>query len=211
MKRLDDYSDAFLAIQDFEKALAEFCGAPYCVTTDCCTHAIEIALRITHDGSCVSFPARTYVSVLMTMHKLGIEYTLEDVEWRERYHIKGSRVWDCARYLKQGMYIPNTIQCLSFGRTKPLQINRGGCILTDDPEIYKRASRMRYDGRDIFQFSIGTEHSWAEQKDFEVGYHYYLRPEDCVTGLNLLEQKNFVEQVDKHYSYPDCRTINIHK
>jgi dTDP-4-amino-4,6-dideoxygalactose transaminase len=211
MKSLNDYTDAFLAIKDFESALCNFTGAAYCVTTDCCTHAIEIALRLTHNGSIVSFPARTYLSVLMTMHKLGIKYQLEDQDWKECYQIKGTQVWDCARLFKPNMYIPGTIQCLSFGRTKPLQISRGGCILTDSQEIYNRASKMRYDGRDIFEFSIGTEHSWAVQKNFEVGYHYYLRPEDCVTGLNLLEQRNFVEQLEKHYNYPDCREIIINK
>jgi dTDP-4-amino-4,6-dideoxygalactose transaminase len=209
MKSLNDYKDAFLAIKDFESALCEFTGAPYCVTTDCCTHAIEIALRLSHDGSPVSFPARTYLSVLMTMHKLEIPYTLEDQSWRDCYQFKNTKIWDCARLFKPNMYKAGTIQCISFGRTKPLQISRGGCILTDDPTLYEQASRMRYDGRDIFQFSIGTEHSWNVQKNFKVGYHYYLRPEDCVTGLNLLEQRNFVEQVEKHYNYPDCRAINI--
>jgi len=209
MKTLNGYADAFLAIKDFESALADFTGAPFAVTTDCCTHAIEIAFRLAHDTSAVSFPAHTYLSVLMTMHKLGINYTLEDIKWRECYQFKGSQIWDCARLFKENMYQAGTIQCLSFGRTKPLQVSRGGCILTDDPELYQRASRMRYDGRDIFQFSIGTEHSWAVQKHFEIGYHYYMRPEDCVTGFNLLEQRNFVEQVEKHYNYPDCRTINI--
>jgi dTDP-4-amino-4,6-dideoxygalactose transaminase len=211
MISITDYKDAFLAIKDFESALATYTGAPYCITTDCCSHAIEIALRLTHDGSPVSFPARTYLSVLMTMHKLDIKYDLEDIAWRECYQFKGSKVWDCARLLRPNMYVPGTLQCLSFGRTKPLQINRGGCILTDDKDIYQRASRMRYDGRDIFEFSIGKEHSWAAQQNFEVGYHYYMRPEDCVTGLNLLEQQNFVEQIDKHYNYPDCRTITINK
>ena len=209
MKTLNDYADAFLAIKDFESALADFTGAPYCVTTDSCTHAIEIALRLSHDGSPVSFPARTYLSVLMTMHTLGIHYTLEDVAWKECYQFKGSQIWDCARLCKENMYQAGTIQCLSFGRTKPLQVNRGGCILTDDPELYQRASQMRYDGRDIFQFSVGTEHSWSSQKHFEIGYHYYMRPEDCVTGLNLLSQGQFVQQIDKHYNYPDCRTITI--
>lgn len=209
MITLNDYPDAFLAIKDFESALCEYTGAPYCITTDCCTHAIEIAFRLAHDGSAVTFPAKTYISVLMTMHKLGIEYTLEDVEWRQCYQFKNSRIWDCARLLEPAMYELGTIQCLSFGRTKPLQINRGGCILTDNADVYHRASRMRYDGRDIFQYSIGTEHSWAMQKEFDVGYHYYLRPEDCVTGLNLLRQGNFVPQVEKHYNYPDCRTVKI--
>ena len=209
MHTLLDYKDAFLAIKDFEQVICDFTGAPYCVTTDCCTHAIEIALRISHDRSPVSFPARTYLSVLMTMHKIGIPYQLEDVNWRECYQFKGTRIWDCARLFKKNMYQSGTLQCLSFGRTKPLQIGRGGCILTDDQEFYRRASMMRYDGRDIFLYSVGTEHSWDAQKDFEIGYHYYMRPEDCVTGLNLLEQQQFVEQIEKHYNYPDCRTIKI--
>ena len=72
MIKLSDYADAFDAILDFESALAKFTGAPYCVTTDCCSHAIEIAFRLAHDGSDISFPARTYLSVLMTMHKLSL-------------------------------------------------------------------------------------------------------------------------------------------
>lgn len=209
MKSLSDYKDAFLAITDFEQALSNFTGAPYCITTDCCTHAIEIAFRLRHDGSPVTFPARTYLSVLMTMHKLGISYELEDLHWRNSYQFKNTRIWDCARLFSADMYEPGSIQCLSFGRTKPLQINRGGCILTDDADLYHRASKMRYDGRDIFKYSIGTEHSWDVQREFEVGYHYYLRPEDCVTGLNLLEQQTFIVQEEKHYNYPDCRTISI--
>lgn len=208
-KSLNDYKDAFLAIKDFESALCDYTGAPYCVTLDSCTHAIELAFRISHDGMPVSFPARTYISVLMTMHILDIKYHLEDTDWKECYQFKGSKIWDCARLLHPNMYKSGTIQCLSFGRTKPLEINRGGCILTDDEEIYKRASRMRYDGRDIFQYSINTEHSWAEQKNFEIGYHYCLRPDDCITGLNMLRQKKFTPQLDKHYDYPDCRTITI--
>jgi dTDP-4-amino-4,6-dideoxygalactose transaminase len=209
MKTLQDFKDAFLAIKEFESALCEYTGAPYCVTTDCCTHAIEIAFRLTHDSSVVSFPARNYVSVVMTMHKLNVPYELVDIDWRERYEFTGTNIWDCARYLKPNMYEPGTIQCLSFGRTKPLQINRGGCILTDDVEIYNQASRMRYDGRDIFKYSLGTEHTWATQKEFNIGYHYYLRPEDCVTGLNLLSQRDFIQQLDRYYNYPDCRTITI--
>ena len=204
MKTLSDYKDAFLAIKEFEQAIADFAGAPYCVTTDCCTHAIEIAFRLAHNGSPVKFPAKTYLSVLMTMHKVGVKYTLEDRHWRDYYVFEGSKIWDCARYFKKDMYVPGAVQCVSFGRTKPLEIGRGGCILTDDAELYQRASRMRYDGRDIFQFL-----PWGNQQEFEVGYHYYLRPEECVRGLNLLEQGNLIEQIDKFYDYPDCREITI--
>jgi len=204
MIKLNDYADAFDAIKEFESTVANFTGAPYCISTDCCSHAIEIAFRLAHNGSEVSFPAHTYLSVLMTMHKVGVKYKLEDIKWRDSYIFKGSNIWDCARYFKQGMYVPGSIQCVSFGRTKPLEIGRGGCILTDSKDLYERASRMRYDGRDIFNYI-----PWASQKEFELGYHYYLKPEDCVTGLNLLAAGKFTEQLDKHFDYPDCRKVKI--
>lgn len=204
MKSLANYARPFDAILEFESAVAKYTGAPYCVTTDCCTHAIEIAFRLTHNQKSVSFPAYTYLSVPMTMHKLGIPYFLNDTRWTGYYKFNNSNIWDCARYFEKNMYQPNTIQCISFGMSKPLQIGLGGCLLTDDPEVYQRASRMRYDGRDIFNYS-----PWTEQKEFEVGYHYYLRPEECVIGLNLLEQQQFTPQLKKHFEYPDCRSIKI--
>jgi dTDP-4-amino-4,6-dideoxygalactose transaminase len=203
---LKDYRNPFQAIKTFEEALCAYTGAPYCITTDCCTHAIEIAFRLTHDGSPVSFPARTYLSVPMTMHKLGIDYELTDEVWQGSYQFEGSNIHDYARKFELGMYKPNSIQCVSFGLSKPLQIGLGGCILTDSEELYKEASRMRYDGRDIFAHS-----PWTEQKVFKVGYHYYLRPEECVVGFNLLEERKFTPQLDKHFDYPDCRTIIINE
>ena len=204
MRSLSDYTNPFQAILDFEQAVAKFTGAPYCVTTDCCTHAIEIAFRLTHHGQTVIFPGRTYLSVPMTLHKLGIPYQLTDDKWRGSYQFRGSNIWDCARQFEAGMYQTGAIQCVSFGMTKPLQIGLGGCILTDDPDLYQAASRMRYDGRDIFQYS-----PWSAQKEFRVGYHYYLRPEECVTGLNLLEQQQFTPQLDRHFEYPNCKDIVI--
>ena len=48
-----------------------------------------------------------------------------------------------------------------------------------------------------------------DQEEFEVGYHYYMRPEECVTGINLLTSNTFTEQIDQFYNYPDCRKIII--
>lgn len=203
MIQLNDYSSPFDAILAFESAVAKFTGAPYCITTDCCTHAIEIAFRL-KPVEYVEFMAKTYLSVPMTMHKLGIKYKLINSPWRDYYQFVGSNIWDCARYFKENMYVTGTIQCISFGITKPLTIGTGGCLLTDDRELYKAASRMRYDGRDIFNYS-----PWTEQKTFHVGYHYYMRPEDCITGLNLLAQQKFTPQLDRHFEYPDCSTITI--
>lgn len=207
MITIADYADPFQSILDFEQEVAEFTGAPYCISTDCCTHAIEIAFRLRHNGTPISFPAKTYLSVPMTMHKLNIPYTMTDQAWQGFYQFEGSNIWDYAREFSENMYQPGTIQCISFGTTKPLQIGLGGCMLTDDKELYKEASCMRYDGRDIFKYS-----PWVKQKDIRVGYHYYLRPEECVTGINLLRERKFTPQIQKYYDrYYDCREVTVHE
>lgn len=206
MFNLSDFPNPFDAVLAFERAISDYTGAPYCVVTDCCSHAIEIAFRLQPPLGPVAFPARTYLSVLMTMHKLGIKYHLQDVAWRSSYRFEGSNVYDCARQFEPNMYLPGSIQCISFGKTKPLQIGRGGCLLTDSAELYQQASCMRFDGRDIFTYS-----PWVTQQKFRVGYHYYLRPEECVTGLNLLQNQQFTEQIDSYYNYPDCRQIEIYE
>ena len=169
MKHIADYKDPFHAVLEFEKSLADFTGSPYCITTDSCTHAMEISFRLINHSGPVSFPAKTYLSVLMTMHKVGVKYYLKDIDWKDYYIFEGSKIWDCARYLKKNMYQPGTLQCLSFGRTKPLAIGQGGCILTDDKDFYIRASRMRYDGRDIFSFA-----PWNLQKEFQEKVDYLM-------------------------------------
>jgi dTDP-4-amino-4,6-dideoxygalactose transaminase len=63
MRTIADYKDPFQSILDFESAVAQFTGAPYCITTDCCTHAIEIVFRIKHNGSPVAFPAKNYLEI----------------------------------------------------------------------------------------------------------------------------------------------------
>jgi dTDP-4-amino-4,6-dideoxygalactose transaminase len=101
------------------------------------------------------------------------------------------------------MYVADSIQCISFGRSKPLEIGQGGCILTDDAELYRKASMMRYDGRDLH---ISP---WVKQKEFTVGYHYYMRPEECIAGRNMLTARKFTPQLDKHFDYPDCSQLVI--
>jgi dTDP-4-amino-4,6-dideoxygalactose transaminase len=189
----------FDKIKEFESALAEFTGAPYAVMTDCCTHAIELCLRYDNIQR-VTFPAHTYLSIPMTMHKLDITYNYTDKLWIGEYQFIGTRIWDSARLLKQGMYREDQLQCLSFGYDKPLSIGRGGAILTDDVEIYNVLIQQRYDGRDL------TVSPWEQQKVFRVGYHYKPTIEEAVKGLELLPN---VDQEPKYKEYPDLRNITI--
>jgi hypothetical protein len=136
----------------------------------------------------------------MTMHKLGIAYNYSDKLWTGEYQFIGTRIWDSARLLKEGMYRPGQLQCLSFGIDKPLSIGRGGAVLTDDVEVYDILIQQRYDGRDL---NISP---WEKQKIFRVGYHYKPTIEEAVKGLELLPN---IDQESKYKEYPDLREIII--
>jgi dTDP-4-amino-4,6-dideoxygalactose transaminase len=193
---------SFDSILKFEKELAEYTGAPYAVMTDCCTHAIELCMR--YDGvkeTC--FTPFTYLSVPMTMHKLGIKYSYhnEDVQtWRGEYAFEFTRIWDSARRLEPKMYRAGTLTCVSFGRTKPLEIGRCGAILLDDEQAYRVMLAQRYDGRDL---NISP---WQAQEVFHVGYHYKPTTEEAELGSQLLP---LVNESPKFVAYPDCRKIKI--
>jgi hypothetical protein len=139
----------------------------------------------------------------MTMHKLGIKYSLENESWTGEYQIHDTRIWDSARRLEKNMYRPGTMQCLSFGYGKPLHIGRGGAILLDDKQAYDAILLQRYDGRDL------NITPWETQRTFRVGYHYKPTPEEAVQGLALLEGIKERRPVPIHVEYPDLRTITI--
>ena len=196
----------FEKILEFEHALAEFAGAPYAISTDCCTHAIELCLRHDQVISCKITPF-TYLSIPMTLHKLDIKYEYLDHEWQRwvgEYPILGTRIWDSARLLKPNMYRNGSIQCLSFGHGKPLDNNRGGAILLDDKESYDSLIKMRYDGRDL------AVSPWVKQSEFKLGFHYKLNPEECVSALTkLIQYKESNNYEPVYVEYPDCRRIKI--
>jgi hypothetical protein len=174
---------SFKTLFDFEEALARYTGAPYAVVTDCCTHAIEL---------CISIP--------MVMHQLGIKYDLLNNAWSGEYPFIGTRIWDSARRLEPNMYREGQMQCLSFGRTKPLELGRMGAILLDDIEAYDQLSMMRSDGRNLRYVP------WQDQISFGQGYHYCPTLEICEQGLAQLATH---QPQCQSVIYPDCREILI--
>lgn len=191
------------SVEVFESRLSEFTGAPYVVTTDCCTHAIELCFRLLDIRTC-RFSANTYISVPMTMKMLGVEYELSATPWQDEYQFLGTPVWDSARCLKPNMYRKRQYQCLSFGFSKPLDNVRGGAILLDNEEHYKQLKMMSYDGRDL------SYDNWIDQKVFNQGFHYMMRYEECDSALNLLEAYKLRNNFEHEYMpYPDTRNVEI--
>ena len=183
-----------------ERRLAEFTGAPQAVVVDCCTHALELCLRAERPKR-VIIPRHTYISVLMTLHKLGIKVGFSDEQWVGEYQLGGTRIWDSARRLEPGMYQAGALQCLSFGWDKPLAVGRGGAILLDDPQLADRLRRQRYDGRDL----VTTP--WHQQVSWEVGYHYRPTIEECLAIEVKFESYIPVPPVGREY--PDLEAIKV--
>ena len=191
------------SVEVFESRLSEFTGAPYVVTTDCCTHAIELCFRLLNIRTC-RFSANTYISVPMTMKMLGVEYELSATPWQDEYQFLGTPVWDSARCLKPNMYRKRQYQCLSFGFSKPLDNVRGGAILLDNEEHYKQLKMIFYDSRDL------SYDNWIDQKVFRQGFHYMMRYEECESATKLLEDYIKTGKFEHDYKpYPDVRDIEI--
>ena len=193
-------SNPFDHITEFEDALASYTGAKYAVMTDCCTHALELSFLATGYKK-TQFTPYTYISIPMMLKKISVEYEFNDIEnWLGEYHFFDTNIWDSARKLTPEMYKPGQIQCLSFGYGKPLVLGRGGAILLDDYDLYKKLKLMCYDGRDL---SITP---WEDQKEFVLGYHYKPTPEEALIGLHLLGSHNELPEIKK---YPNLNTLSI--
>lgn len=189
-------------VREFEQEIAQFYNAPFAVATDCCTHAIELCLRITKPVR-VTCPNHTYASIPMTFEKLQIQWAFHSIHWKDYYFIGNTNIIDGAVYWKKNGYIRNTMMCLSFQYKKHLNIGRGGMILLDNKEQYEQLLKMRYDGRT-------DDKPWAEQDIDTLGYHYYMTPEQAEIGLTKLQTVRDIEPRKwSSKDYPDLKQMKV--
>jgi len=189
-------------VQLFENELKQFYNADYAVAVDCCTHAIELCLRLLNSNQ-VTCPNHTYLSIPMTYEKLGLDWHFYEQQWKDYYYIGNTNIIDAAVYWKRDGYVPNTLMCLSFQFKKHLNVGRGGMILLDNPEHYHLLKQLRYDGRleDI---------PWAEQDIAIMGYHYYMTPETAQLGLERFKiARNAEPKKWSWEDYPNLKTMGI--
>lgn len=208
LKALGKYTwnDDREVVDIFEKKLAEFWGSKYAVLIDSCTHSIELAFRYLmhvgkhNKGSMITVPARTYISAVMVLEKLGLNYDVQDQEWKGMYRFGGTPVIDSAVYWQKDGYVKNSLMCLSFQQKKYLCEGKSGAVLCDDPEAYRIIKLMSYDGRDLKTPYTDKDHVKM------LGYHYYCTPEQASRLLLLMEERN--ESIGAYggsENYPDIR------
>lgn len=213
--------------RDFEKAIAEYTGAPFAVAVNSCTMALLLAVRwFAKDERLgngqtyleVGIPKRTYVSVPMSIIHAGATPIFRDEEWRGSYQLFPLPVFDSARWFSTGMFeqlkresmekiggiISDAFVCVSFHASKTLGLEQGGAILHNNPEADEWFRRMRFDGR--------TEGITPKDDDFkEIGYHCYMNPSTAAQGILRLHSLPRHNQPLPNDPYPDLSTMEIFK
>lgn len=190
---------SFNTVTEFEHQLAEYFNSPYCVTTDCATHAIELCLRLKQIKK-TSCPRHTYISVPMTLEKLNIEWSFNNEKWRDLYCFEGTNIYDAAVFWELSGYISNSMMCLSFQYQKTLSLGRGGAILLGNKEEAEQLKKLSCDGRT-------RDRLWKEQLDSisQMGYHYYMTPETALLGIEKLYQV----KKTKDWSWQDYPDLSL--
>ena len=188
-------------VTEFEKGIADFFGAPYAVSTDSCTHAVELCM-IYKNLKMATVPKQTYLSIPMTVHKVGATVGWTDTKWEEYYHL-GKDIYDAAVLWRKDSYVSQSFMCVSFQYRKHLSLGRGGAILLDNKEAYDTLIKMGYDGR-------SRDARWADQDVEMMGYHYYMTPETAQLGLDKLEDaKSKVAKVWTYKDYPNLTKMKF--
>jgi len=170
---------SFNTIKVFEDKVAKFFGSTYAVAVDCCTHGLELCLRLNEEKS-IEVPKHTYISIPFLANKLNIKLKWKDEKWQNYYYITDNII-DAAVLWERDSYIKGKFMCISFQFRKHLSLGRGGIILTDNLQAAKELKKMSYDGR-------VPNVPWRNQNISSMGYHYYMTPETAELGLQKLER-----------------------
>lgn len=212
--------NAFSIVRDFEHAVSEYTGAPYCVAVNSCTNAIFLALTyqrmlLDHDTRTdsldylVSCPKFTYIGVPMQIKLAGFNVTFRDDKWNGLYQFTPLPVFDAARRFTSNMYNNKPINgdgfvCVSFHWSKILGIQQGGAILHSDAAADKWFRKARFDGR--------TEGVSPRDDTFDqIGWHMYMSPEIAAEGLvRMMHIKS--QNADLPWDgYPDLSKVELFK
>ncbi|MFA6636945.1 MAG: DegT/DnrJ/EryC1/StrS family aminotransferase [Candidatus Omnitrophota bacterium] len=199
--------------ENFEKEVAKYTGAPFCVALDNGSNALFLALKyINIEGLEIEIPSHTYPSVpCEIIHAGGAPKFVKSSKYlKGAYQLKPTPVWDSALRFTHNMYIPGAYMCLSFtGPYKHLKLSKGGGILTDNKKAYQWFKKARFSGR--------REKSYHEDDLDTLGWNFYMMPEIAARGLLFMKQFYTVEanprplpQKDKEVPYPDLSKFEIY-
>lgn len=162
----------------FEAEFAAYTGWKYCVTTNSCTAALQVAVRCLDlpPGSEIGVPTMTFCSDAHVVAQEGHRIRWLDCDHNGQavppkplpraraaiaVHFGGRPMdllpWvatgvpvieDCAHSLGSDQKPQGWCACYSFHAVKPLACGDGGALCTNDPELAARARRLAWLGID---------------------------------------------------------------
>tara|TARA_A100001015_G_scaffold19436_1_gene22357 strand:- start:573 stop:1268 length:696 start_codon:yes stop_codon:yes gene_type:complete len=198
------FDDAWDVVEIFEKKVAKFAGSKYAVAVDCCSHGIFLLLKFLMAKKTVIVPSNTYISVPMQILHAGCKIKFKKIKWSGIYKLDPYPIWDFAVRWTKNMFNGEFNVC-SFQIKKHIPIGKGGMILTDSYKAYKWLQFARYDGRNI-------RVSYTNNKFKNIGWHYYMTPEDAARGIILMERKPEInEDMSDYTNYSDLSNLKVFK
>jgi len=193
----------FKIVEMFEETVADYTGAPYAVSVDSSTNALFLCCKYLQVDT-VTIPARTYLSVPQSIVHAGGNLLFSEKEWKGIYQLHPYPIYDSAKRLTSGMYVPGSFMTLSFHIKKHLKMGKGGMILTDNKEAAEWFLRARYEGRSKVKY---------HEDNIEIcGWNMYMTPQEAAHGLALMQ--NFPEHnedLPEDPPYRDLREFELFK
>ena len=204
-------------VSDFEQLVADYAGSKYAVAVDNCTNAIFLCCKYMNVEE-VHLPSRTYPSVPCSIIHAGGKVTFSDFEWRNDgyYRLMPYPIYDAAHLFKKDMYktvnvplcggdrdlYPHAYLCISFSATKPINIGKGGMILTDDEKAVEWFKQARYCGR--------HEKPLMEDTFDLIGWNMYMTTEQAARGILLMNDRGGIKPMPIP-EYPDLSKFEVYK
>lgn len=210
----------FQAVEEFEKALAEYCGAPYCVAVDSCTNAFFLTLKYFElEDEDIIFPRKTYLSMPMMALATNNNVVFREHDWKGIYRINvlgrpDILMYDSAKRLCRNDFIPYSVMFKSFHMKKHITSvsGKGGAILTDNKRLYDWCVKARWEGRTPY-----TDYKDPAQDITIVGYNMNMTPEEatflhrqlqkCPPDMPDLDEPGGYRNLDEFTVFKDCKVI----
>jgi dTDP-4-amino-4,6-dideoxygalactose transaminase len=206
----------YTIVEKFEDEISGYAGAAYGIAVDSCCNALFLCLKYNElfwslrgNGQkkelSITIPKRTYPGVACSIINAGYKIKFKDKKWKGIYHLAPYRIIDSALRFKMGMYILDSIYCISFHAKKHLPIGRGGMILTDSEFAYRWFKKARFDGRNQCPLN--------KDKIDSIGWNMYMTPEQAARGLMLfdvIKDKNLLDMDSTKQNYPDLSKVKAY-
>jgi len=189
-------SNEYKITEDFERAVADYTGAPFAIAVDNCSNALFLALTYAGiAGKHITIPSRTYMSVPCEIIHAGGKVVFQPGMAEGAYRLFPTMVYDSALRFTADMYISGSLMCLSFtGPYKNLKLGKGGMILTDSEHAYGWFKKARMSGR--------NEVSYHNDTFTMLGWNFYMMPEIAARGLMLM--RGFYDMNGQKVNIPDA-------